>query len=57
MSKWSKLYEIFKESNTRQESYTVSPLHMNLQVANFQRRKRATACQLLYCTTVLFKVL
>ena len=30
---------------------------MNLQVENFQRCERAPVCQLLYCTTVLFKVL
>ena len=36
---------------------TVSPLHENLQVLNFQRCERAPVCQLLYCTTVLFKVL
>ena len=36
---------------------TVSPLHMNFQVASFQRCKHAPVCQLLYCTTVLFKVL
>ena len=37
-------------------AYTVSPLHKNLQVANFQRYECAPVCQLLYCTTVLFKV-
>ena len=36
---------------------TVSPLYMNLQVANFQRCECAPVCQLLYCTAVLFKVL
>ena len=36
---------------------TVSALHMNLRVANFQRCERAPVCQLLTWTTVLFKVL
>ena len=37
---------------------TVSPLHTNIQVVcNFQRCERAPVCQLLYCTTALFKVL
>ena len=35
----------------------VRPLHMNLQVANFHRWERAPVCQLLYYTTILFKVL
>ena len=30
---------------------------MNLQAANLQRCEHALVCQLLYCTTVLFKVL
>ena len=37
--------------------YTVSPLHANLQDVNFQKSELAPVCQLLYCTTVLFKVL
>ena len=36
---------------------TVRPLHINLQVAIFQRCKHAPVCQLLCCTTVLFKIL
>ena len=35
-----------------QGTCTVSPLHMN-----FQRCECSPVCQLLYCTTVLFKVL
>ena len=38
-------------------SNTLSPLHTNLQVSNFQRYKCAPICQLSYCTTMLFKVL
>ena len=36
---------------------TVSPLPMNLSVAKFQRCKHVPLCRLLYCATVLFKVL
>ena len=37
--------------------FTVSPLHTNIQVAIFQRCRHAPVCQLLCCTTVLFKIL
>ena len=36
---------------------TVSPLHTNFHITNFQIREHAHVCQLWYCTTVLFKVL
>ena len=36
---------------------TLSPLHTNVQVANFHRCERVPVYQLLDCTAVLFKVL
>ena len=36
---------------------TSSPLHTNVQVANFHRCERVPVYQLLDCTAVLFKVL
>ena len=39
------------------DSDTVSPLRTNLQVANFQMCEHDPVCQLLWYTTVLFKVL
>ena len=39
------------------KSVAVSPLYTNLQAVNFQRYEHATGCQLLYCTTVIFKIL
>ena len=36
--------------NNKNKIITLSPLHTNFQVANFQRCKHAPVCQLLYCT-------
>ena len=36
---------------------TVSPLHTNLQVVNFQRCQQVPVWQLSYCTTILFNAL